>query len=141
VPFDDAAAQRQTDAGALELVAAVQALEHPEQAVGTPGVEPDAVVLHPEHAFSGCRVGLPAHRHRGRLAWAAVLEGVGQQVVPHLAEQQSVTLNLREVRGQFPAHRLRRAVQRRVVLHAVHAGLQQGAHRNALALQGRPAQA
>ncbi len=49
---DDAPHIREANAGAFELVGAVQALKHPEQFAGVLHVEADAVVAHEDDRFA-----------------------------------------------------------------------------------------
>jgi len=74
VPADDAANVGQADAGPLEIVGAVQALERAEQPGRILHVEADTVVAHPDD-----RLLLPffrPDRHVGHLSRPGVLEGV-----------------------------------------------------------------
>ena len=97
------ARQRQANAGAFELAGAVQALEHAEQLVLKLGVEANAVVGHLERPMRGV-VLLPAQGDAGFGAGAAVLQRVGQQITPDLAQQHRVAVHLRKVGGYLPDH-------------------------------------
>src|SRR3990170_8688002 len=76
VPGDDPLHDGQADARALELLLAVQPLEHVEQLLVVAHVEPGAVVLHAVHALRA--VLLAAHLDHRLLALAAELERVCQ---------------------------------------------------------------
>ena len=52
VTLNDALDDRQADAGALEILRAMQPLEHAEQLVGVAHVETGAIVANKEHAFA-----------------------------------------------------------------------------------------
>ena len=82
VAGDDAAADGEPDAVAGQLVAAVQALEHDEDALEVLGLDADAVVAHPQVPLLPLlgRADVDARR-RG----AAELEGVADQVLEELA--------------------------------------------------------
>jgi hypothetical protein len=54
VAFENPAADSQTDAGAGILLAPVETLEDPEDAVVVAGFDADAVVAHAEEPFGGC---------------------------------------------------------------------------------------
>src|SRR3970282_1860524 len=62
VPGEDARHDGQTHAGALELVRAVQPLEHAEQLVVVAHVEPGAVVLHAIDALSAVLAAAARHQ-------------------------------------------------------------------------------
>src|SRR5690242_20838900 len=83
VPLDDALRQGQPDAGALELVGAMQPLKHAEQLVDVAHVEPHPVVPHEVDD----RLSLaPRPDLDLRIGTAASeLEGVADQVREHLA--------------------------------------------------------
>src|SRR5262245_41116713 len=80
VAAPDALDQREADAGPLELVGAVQALEHAEQAGRVRHVEADAVVRDPVHDLAV--LDGAADGDAGRRAAAGVLDGVADQVAP-----------------------------------------------------------
>src|SRR3970040_390525 len=109
VPGDDALHDGQTDAGALELLRAVQPLEHAEQLVVVAHVEPGAVVL---HAIDALRAVLAAaHRDQPLLAPAAELDRVCQQVRPCLLQQRPVAVARRPLAELPPGRAVARSLQ------------------------------
>ena len=102
VPLDDAADGRQADAGALELVVPVQALEHAEQLARIAHVEADAVVAD-EDVLLAVRVADADLDHRVRPR-PRVLHGVVDQVREHLQHQVGIARSRRQ-RCQPPLDR------------------------------------
>ena len=103
VARDDAAHVGQTDAGALEILGAVQALEDAEQLAHVFHVEADAVVGDADHPL-GPPLVLPAlggDVDLGPLPLARVLEGVAHQIGQCLEQQFAVTVQSRPGRTVF----------------------------------------
>src|SRR5688572_25125607 len=79
VAFDDAAGERESDAGSHELLHAVQALEYSKQLVHVRHVEADAVVAHDVNTFGAGL--LAADLDDGGRAIACVFQGVVDEVI------------------------------------------------------------
>src|ERR1017187_4972855 len=86
--LNDALHDRQADAGAGEILGAMQPLKHVEQLAGILHVEADPVVGDEEHLFVShlARADLDA----GVVAQFRVLEGVVDDVHEHLLEQRRI---------------------------------------------------
>src|SRR5262245_9677714 len=93
VALDDLLADRQADAGAGVLAAAVQALEHLEQPPGLARVNADAVIPHGE-------LPVPVHPPRGNVdaggRLPAKLERVGDEVLQDLFEPRGLPRDRRQ---------------------------------------------
>ena len=101
--MDDAADVGQADAGALELLGAVQPLKHAEQFVRVLHVESDAVVAHEEDDLVG-RAWHGADLDLRLRACGGILDRIGQQVDEHEPQQRSVGLHHRKI-VQLPGDR------------------------------------
>ncbi len=75
----------------------VQALEHAEQLVRVLHVEAHAVVAHEEDDVSPVLLVRPPTSMRAGACVAGVLDGVAEQVGPHLAQQRAVAAHGRQV--------------------------------------------
>src|SRR2546425_804239 len=95
VATDDALRDRQAHARALELVAAVHALEGAEEPLGVSHVEAGAVV--PNEVDPLALMAPPTHLDGWALPLARELEGVGHQVDEHLLEQRPVAHAIRQI--------------------------------------------
>src|SRR4051812_3656930 len=94
VARDDTLHDRQAYPRALEFVGTVQALEHAEELVGVARVEADAVVAHPVVRFA--RLLATADVDARARALRAVLEGVADEVGPHLPHERCVRARRRQ---------------------------------------------
>src|SRR5687768_3851013 len=109
----DALHDGEPDAGARELVGAVQPLEYAEELSDVAHVEADAVVAHPVDAFR--RLLAPADLDVRSRALAAVLERVADEVRPHLPQQPGVRVacgQRADVDGGIAARQLLRHLAR-----------------------------
>src|SRR5512142_2488508 len=88
MPGDDALHHGETDSLPLEFFHAVQALEHAEQLVGILHVETRAIVLHVVNKL--CFLYYTANFDPCWRLFPGELDGVGQQVYPHLAQHSPV---------------------------------------------------
>src|SRR5258705_1696198 len=95
VAQDHALHDREADAGSGDLILGMQALEHAEELRGVAHVEADAVVAHPVDVLGALR--LAADLDPSRIALAAVLEGVADEVQPHLLQQRVVGQRRRQL--------------------------------------------
>ena len=104
VILDDFLAQRQSDTGALVIVARMQPLEDDEHLLGVLAVDPDAVVGDSEVPTRTVRLVLDLFAldpdHRGAIGMPE-LDGVADQVLPQHRQQSGVTGELGEVVGAF----------------------------------------
>src|SRR5579862_3312541 len=94
VTQDDPADDCKSDSGSSELFRAVQPLKYPEQLVRVLHVEPGAVVTYPVEDLrpvATCADFDARLRHATR-----VLERIGDQVDPYLAQQHPVALGVRQ---------------------------------------------
>ena len=91
---DDALDNGQADAGSRELHGVMQPLEYAEQLVVIGHIEPRAVV---SYAINALRALLrAADLHQRLLAPGAELDGVAQQVYPHLFDQSGIAKRARQ---------------------------------------------
>src|SRR5262245_56745594 len=101
VSTDDPLDRRQTDAGALELLGRVQALERGEQLVRIAHVEPRAVVA---HEVRGLAVDdRPTELDARAVAVAGELPGVPEQVLQHRPQQARIA-GCRQALGDDQLH-------------------------------------
>ena len=91
--LDDAADVGKADAGALEEIVRMQALEDAEQFLRVPHVEADTVVAHAEDPFIRGRAGLARDFDDGGVACAGVFERVREKVENRLAERGMIGLD------------------------------------------------
>src|SRR5262245_14345641 len=94
VAVNDSPDVGQADAGAFELIGAVQALEDSKQCVGIAHVEGDPVVANAEDGFLIIRGG--ADLDFVVRARAGVRQGVGDEVNDDLAKHDGITLDVVE---------------------------------------------
>ena len=107
VALDDPLADRQADAAARVLVAAVQALEDAEDALGVARVDPDAVVGHPEQP--GVALALGGHLDARRV-FGPELDPVADQVLEQLAQLALVAPHGRQLARRSRSRRTRATV-------------------------------
>src|SRR5262249_44445741 len=88
VPGHDPMDDRQADSGSRELVGPVQPLEYPEQLLRVFHIEADAVIAHGVAALVADA--LAADPDAGLVRLARVLDRVGDEIRPHLAQQAAV---------------------------------------------------
>ena len=90
VTLDNALNDGETDANALEFVAAMEALEDLEQFVGEFHVETGAIVANEVNGF--VRRGLRSDLDQRFVALAGVLDGVGDEIDPDLPEERGIAV-------------------------------------------------
>src|SRR5215212_9849162 len=94
VALDNTPDGGQPDAGALELLHAMQPLEHPKKLIYVLHFEANPVVA--DEVDGLVLLYSTADLDLGSLAGARVLEGVGEEVLPDQVQQRRVPANLRQ---------------------------------------------